>query len=236
MPRTNLGDQFSVEQRKAWQPKIICRNTFRFTQDGETVIRLHSTDIVRKLADGSVVLNCGGWKSATTKDRMNSHLPAGYRLSQERGVWSVNGVPYFDGMNIPYDVVKPQKASAKAEKTDLALRASIRKFVAKCDKFECLPAPSSGDCWFCSMVVSSPEKDKGKSLGDASGNHTHIREHVKQGYLHGSLILNALKWAGYRDPSLIWQMSNADLKRGEKPSMVKRALKRYLYRQCGLAA
>lgn len=121
MPRTNLGDQFNSEQRKAWQPKIICRNTFRFVRDGETVIRLHSTDIVRKLIDGSVVLNSGGWKSVTTKDRMNAQLPDGYRLMQEKGVWYVGRgwndaarVPYFDGMNVPRDVVKPQVKSAKA--------------------------------------------------------------------------------------------------------------------------
>jgi hypothetical protein len=113
----------------------------------------------------------------------------------------------------------------------LELRAAIRKFVAKCDKFECLPKPENGDCWLCSMH----DKD-GKSWGDHSGDHEHIRSHIQEGYLHGSLILNALKWAGYRNPGLIWQMSNRDLSEGKKPDMVKRALKRYLCRQCGLAA
>lgn len=231
MPRTNLSDQFTPAERKAFGVKIIQRNTFRFTLGSETVIRLHGTDIVRKLLDGSVVLNSGGWKTVTTKDRMNTHMPSGYYLSQKSGVWSVNGIPYFDGMNVPHDVVKPQAKSTKAEKSDLALRASIKKFVAKCDKFECLPEPSSGDCWFCCLRTQD-----GKSLGDSAGDKEHVYSHIKEGYLHGSLILNALQWAGYRNPGFVWQMENADLKRGKKPTMIKRALKRYLYRQCGLVS
>ncbi len=101
---------------------------------------------------------------------------------------------------LPRDILKPKAAGAKQEKRELALREQIRKFVARCDKFERLPEPFSGDCWFCAL-------------------------HDKDGK----------KWAGYRDPSFIWHMSNRDLREGKKPDTVKRALKRYLYRQCGLA-
>jgi hypothetical protein len=78
--------------------------------------------------------------------------------------------------------------------------------------------------------------DKGESLGDVSGDKSHILSHIQEGYLHGSLIINALKWAGYRQPQFIWQLANSDLQRGRKPDQIKRALKRYLYRQCGLVS
>lgn len=246
--RTNLRDQFDETQRKEFVPKIIARNTFRFTREGETVIRLHSTDIVTKHKDGSVTLNSAGWKTVTTKKRMNGALPAGYHLWQERDAWFVskNGasweesraskVPYFDGIRVPqcFDKVSPKGAAN--EKRETKLRADIKKFVGKLDKLECLPIPSNGDCWYCMMKVSSPAKDTGKSLGEATGDNEHIRAHVKEGYLHGSLIINALKWAGYRDPGFIFAMDNADMAKGKRPNMVKRALKRYLYRQMGLVS
>lgn len=237
--RTNLSSQFDAGQRKAFSPKIIARNTFRYTVGDETVIRLHATDIVRKRPDGSVILESGGWKTVTTKDRMNGALPAGYSLSQSSGMWSIRrhsdgaSVAYFDGIQVPqcFDnaSTKGEKVAAREEK----LRKDIRKFVSKLDKLECLPEPSQGDCWFCAMR----DKD-GKSMGD-HGSSDHIIEHIKEGYLHGSLIWNALKWAGYSSPEFIWQLENADRKQGRKlhnGGNVKRALKRYLYRQCGLVS
>lgn len=242
MPRTNLTDQFNASQRSEWKPKIVKRNTFRFQRDGETVIRLHKTDIVTKHSDGSVTLNSGGWKTVTTKDRMNDHLPGGAILYSDRGQWyigksyqdrysSKTSVPYFDGIRVPqcFDHM-PAKAAAN-EKRELKLRAQIKKLVAKCDALDKLPEPDSGDCWFCCL-----HDDKGKSWGEASGDNEHVLSHVKEGYLHGSLILNALKWAGYRDPSFIWHLENDRREKGEKPDFVKRALRRYLQRQCGLVS
>ena len=243
MPRTNLSSQFDAIQRKEWAPKIVKRNTFKFQRDGETVIRLHGTDIVTKHADGSVTLNSAGWKTVTTKDRMNDHMPGDARLQQESGAWFISHgwqrdgrVPYFDGIRVPQCFDKPNAKGAATEKKEKALRASIRKFVGKCDKLTELPAPSQGDCWYCMMHVTSPEKDKGKSLGEATGNSEHVAGHVKEGYLHGSLIMNALRWAGYRQPEFIWQMANSDMARGRKPDQIKRVLKRYLYRQLGLVS
>lgn len=239
--RTTLSSQFDTDQRKEWKPKIVARNTFRYERDGETVVRLHETDIVRKLSDGSVILNSGGWKTVTTKDRMNYHLPVGYSLYQERGLWYVvrqedrTRVAYFDGIMVPDCFTKMPAKAAQEEKREKKLRVQIKKFVDKLDKLECLPEPGAGDCWYCSMRIVDG-KNAGKSLGEVSAHNDHILEHVRQGYLHGSLILNALKWTGYRMPGVIWQMANQDLKAGQKLANVKRALKRYLYRQCGLVS
>src|SRR5258708_1370256 len=124
--RTNLSSQFTPDQRAAYKLRIVKRNTFQFERDGETVIRLHETDIVRK-RNGYVILNSGGWKTVTTKDRMNDHLPAGYRLFSDHGQWYVapwrgswetlkrERVPFFDGMAIPNDVIKPKYKSVASE-------------------------------------------------------------------------------------------------------------------------
>ncbi len=248
MGRTNLRDQFDATERAQWKPKIIARNTFRFERDGETVIRLHGTDIVTKHKDGSVTLNAGGWKTVTTKDRMNGAMPAGYMLLQKAGAWFVRKgswhedgaqIPFFDGMKVPQCFEHMPAKAAANEKRETKLRADIKRFVGKLDKLECLPEPSSGDCWYCMMTVKEPSKDAGKSLGEATGNNEHIRSHIKEGYLHGSLIMRALKWAGYCEPGFIFAMEQSDRKQKRKlhnGGNVKRALRRYLYRQLGLVS
>lgn len=234
--RTNMRDQFTAAERAEWRPKIIARNTFRYTREDETVIRLHATDVARVLPSGAVVLNSGGYKTVTTKDRMNTVLK-GYSLYQSKGLWYVRRysdgktVPYYDGIMVPkcFDVSGPaHRAAERNEKRETALRAKVLKFVKQLDKLECLPNPSQGDCWLCSLQ----DKD-GHQWGE--GDPSHILSHVRESYLHGSLILNALKWAGYNNPGFIWQLGNRDLKEGKTPWHAKNALRRYLYRQLGLA-
>jgi hypothetical protein len=230
MPRTNLSSQFDSATIKATKARIVKRNTFARQEGDETVIRLHGTDIVRKRANGSVVLNSAGWKTVTTKDRMNDHMPAGFMLQQEKGQWYVgkgwgdeNRVPYFDGFVVPDDYAKPRQVGAKVAKKEDALRKQIRKFVCDVPLKGPFPEPSNGDCWYCRMQT----KD-GKSLGDAIGDTEHIRAHIKERYMFGSLLVNAMRWAGRRRPEILYQMGAGDL--------VRRDLKRYLYRQCGLVS
>ena len=123
MPRNNLKDQFTPEQRKQFQPRIIARNTFRYKDGQNIVTRLHSTDIVKELGDGRYQLNSGGWRTVTTKNRMNMSL-CGYHLYQKAGAWYVckgnygytGGIPYFDGMILPDAFNKPNKGEKVAAK------------------------------------------------------------------------------------------------------------------------
>ena len=233
MSRTNLRDQFTPEQRAASRPKIIAPNTFCY-QDGDcTVIRLHSTDIVRELSPGRYRLDSGGWRTITTKDRMQSAIGS-FRLWQDKGQWFVGDgeqtVPYYDGMILPDAFKSGGKANKKAS-AELKLRERVKKFAKKLDGLKALPAPENGDCWLCGM-----RDDKGVSMGEHGYDKGHLLSHIKEGYLHGSLILNALKFVGYRDPAFIWQTENSCRARGENPHFAKNALKKYLYRKLGLVS
>ena len=243
MSRTNLRDSIRPGMLAAGtKAKIIARNTFRFTApDGATVTRLHQTDIVRALPGGRFQLDSKGWRTVTTKDRMATVIvAAGYRMWSNKGSWYVGtgqpdvpAVPYYDGMILP-DAFKAPAKGAAAEKKEQSTRKAIKLFCDKLDKMPELPAPSNGDCWLCCM------KDKaGQSMGEMGGTDSdreHLRTHLKEGYLHGSLILNALQFAGYGDVSLIWHMENRDRKEGRKSTWAKRALRKYLYRKLGLVA
>lgn len=71
----------------------------RRVDERSIALRLHETDVLtwhapqgsgRALtgADaGTVTLDSGGWRTVTTKARMNDYLPPGWRLWSERGTW-----------------------------------------------------------------------------------------------------------------------------------------------------
>lgn len=96
----------------------IANNTFaRDEANGDHIIRLHDTDIVIFHDDGTVTLNSGGWRTVTTKRRINQLLPAGWGVVQRGGKWFFNvhsletGVtqyeaPFFDGMRVALKLAK----------------------------------------------------------------------------------------------------------------------------------
>lgn len=72
------------DSRKVGVATVVSRR-----DDGSIALRYHSTDVVTARPDGTVTLRSGGWRTVTTKKRINSVLPAGFRLWQERFEWHV---------------------------------------------------------------------------------------------------------------------------------------------------
>jgi hypothetical protein len=78
--------------------------------NGDVGIILHATEVVTIHADGTYTLRSGGWRTLTTKDRMNTYCP--YRVTQCKGEWSVSHydgethhtIEYFNGMRISRDM------------------------------------------------------------------------------------------------------------------------------------
>ena len=79
--------------------------TATIREDNTVAIRLHTTNVVVIGNDGTVTLNSGGWKTATTKQRMNQYLN-NHTVFQKRGEWFVwNRVDdtteeFFDGIKL----------------------------------------------------------------------------------------------------------------------------------------
>lgn len=86
--------------------------TIRRLPHGEVVVRYHATDILIAHPDGNVVLNSGGWRTATTKKKINQYLFAAH-IYQAAGVWYLVGsnhtAEFFDGITLRIDneVVAP---------------------------------------------------------------------------------------------------------------------------------
>lgn len=235
MPRTNLRDALP----DIANAKIVARNTFAYMRlDGTKVFRLHYTDIVEILPDGRVKLRSGGFKTVTTKDRLNRFAP-GLSIYSIRGTWYVRSTdrelacPFFDGMILPDAFDKPSKIPEKEAK----LKASIKKFV--CDTIPAkgeLPKPDNGDCWFCLMIDAEPpvtRESNGHTVHDPrpKRNNDHLIEHIRQKYMTGSLIVNALRANGIADKGIGYYLSGfmGDNKR------VRSMVQKYLGKRLGLA-
>ena len=87
------------------QTRVGNHATTTFTENGVTKIVYHNTPVV-SFSDKEIVLNTGGWKTSTTKTRMNqasSQFDLGFHVKQEKGYWiaSYKGIEYhFIGHSI----------------------------------------------------------------------------------------------------------------------------------------
>lgn len=75
------------EMLKGRNSKKIGNNTSLVDLENRIVIRLHNTNVVTFYEDGRTLLNSGGWKTVTTKDRMNKYLPTPWKVLQEKFEW-----------------------------------------------------------------------------------------------------------------------------------------------------
>lgn len=201
--------------------KLVLPNTVQYTKpNGDVCFRFHHTDIIIKHKDGSFTLTSGGWKTKTTKERLNELT--GSRISQSRGIWFIGDVPFQDGMKIkPNGEIANAKEYQKQANNELLMIKRINTYIKPILTLPELPKPSSGDCWLC--------------LGLPSSDAEHIRNHIEEGYLFGSIIVNALKWAGYTKESISYFMTCIPGGNTLRKT-VQTALRRYIKRQLGLAS
>lgn len=238
--------------------RIVANNTIRYTTTaGDTVIRLHDTDIVVYWSDGTISLNSGGWQTVTTKDRMNRALAGDYRpgapipwqnrpaiswsVGSDKGAWylwkrnrnperySGKWEPFADGMRFDPVTGRVQGAGDPAEQAEI--RKLVTTFARKIRTADSLPEPNNGDCWGCLMRADDGSYPMGADC---------LLEHCREGYIHGSLILRAMRWAGYQDMGIQIHTGWGGINGPRLPSRPfdapARAVKRYILRQNGLAA
>lgn len=87
------------------QEKKLANNTVIYRgDDGSIGVRLHRTTVVRYFRNGDVMLDSGGYRTVTTKQRINQLLPGMIGLSQRDYNWTVENrylgtkEPFRDGM------------------------------------------------------------------------------------------------------------------------------------------
>ena len=211
-------------------------NNTRAIMRGENVaVRLHQTDILTFSPDGAVTYNSGGWRTVTTKDRMNEYGPA--RIWSDRGTWhiSVNGEGkvYAEGCKVKDGRIFGAAANDKKEK---AIRSQVgvyvKEYMRRLNSGE-IPAPSSGDCWGCCMRTDKGERPM--------GGKDHIISHIQEKYYVPSLVYAAVENMGgsIAEKHTVRALTVKDCEPWPGDFINKqigRHLRKYMLRELGLAA
>jgi uncharacterized protein YegP (UPF0339 family) len=227
--------------------KFVAQNTIEYIREnGERVIRLHLTDIITFKTNGDIVLNSGGYRTVTTKDRINKFLPPGWHIWQEKRIWYLNrlkdrktmtwtnnkDIVFNDGRTLH----KRGRVSGKgpSPKELLKLQGKIAKYVHGYmgELFAGnVPAPSGGDCWSCLFFDKMPNPDS-----------SHILCHFDEPYYVPTLLMRAVEdlpvsRAASHVLGYLWNHHDQEAKYWTNlaKSQLGKSLKRYLNGRLGLA-
>lgn len=186
--------EFIADGRSKVQRTVANNTVVRVVNEGKDIaVRLHDTDVVCHNGNGTITLSSGGWKTKTTKDRLNTFTEAG--ISQKAGVWYMkDGSLFYDGIVIKADgtPIKPKQPKAHEKKLK-AIKKQAKEYAhgyVEALKKGLIDYPNGGDCWYCLMFK------------DVSKSNEHLKSHIKEKYYVPSLLVNAGREAGYRDEQI----------------------------------
>jgi hypothetical protein len=177
------------------------------TSEHSIGIKLHETIVVNYFDDGKIQLNTDGWKTITTRDRMN-YWQNDFEIYQMKFIWYLlykdNKYLFQDNMilfpsgkvELNGKVIKPM--SSNNEKKLLKLKTKTDKyckeFIDKFFKHE-IEKPNQGDCFYCQGMVEQAELINGKiEITGMCTNGDHILSHIKENYFVPTLLNNAIQW------------------------------------------
>lgn len=176
----------------------LTNNTYlEKNDDGSYAIRLHKTQII-KLYPGKTVLNSGGYRTVTTKARLNEFTM--FDVIQNKGIWYVRKNWMDDAVVVFADGITYENGewTGQGENPDKMreLRKQAKQYAKDYTKALFagdVPKPNAGDCFYCSMIVQPPSIDAGRSLGEVAGGGDHIVSHIEEKYYVPSLLVNAIR-------------------------------------------
>lgn len=192
-PKTKAEVLEGVDVGMICKSRFVAKNTieYKLAGSGDVCTRLHNTTVCIVRPNGQVMLDTGSWQTPTTRDRMNGALPAGWGVSQAKGLMYVHTpagcFPHVDKAWY-FSNGKPKKptlhrAEPEKYKKDMKL---IKAYCTELNKMvETNSLQTSGDPWI--------------SVDEETGlyGETYVREWLGERYVFSSIIVNAFIWAGY---------------------------------------
>lgn len=181
------------------EKRKLANNTYLERRGAAIAVRLHQTDIVTFSPNGVVTLTSGGWGTATTKERINQF--ASTRISQRSSIWYMgDGSLFYDGLQLKDGVVLKPRQTEKHESVvkDIKQRAKAyaQAYVTAIESGS-VDVPSAGDCWACLFEMQGATPQRPAPLGTY-----HLEDHMAENYFVPSLLVNAMRSAGYRDDQM----------------------------------
>ena len=171
---TQLNELAQTKKRK------LGNNTYLVVRDDNGYgIRLHDTEVVIHYKD-RIVLNSGGYKTLTTKARMNDYST--HTIYQKNHVWYVdNEIPFKDGITLYNNGTI--KGQGKDPKETIKLTKRVKQYSKDYAKEFIkgnIPKPSNGDCWGCLFHKN----------GKPTIAKDHIFSHLEDKYYVPSMLYN----------------------------------------------
>jgi hypothetical protein len=177
---------FMEDGRNPKDRPISSRASTRVQRRDENTIavKYHETDVVTYKADGTYILDSGGWKTKTTQARIEEYTP--FYINQIDGVWFLssvladNTINFKDGIEIHIDQDR-QEITAEGQKrweqveNDSNLRKKITEYskaVSEALVNGELEAPSRSDCEECRELLKYTDGEYHRTTPG------HIRQHV----------------------------------------------------------
>lgn len=219
--------------------------------DAAIAIKYHATDVLTFHADGRTVYDSGGWRTVTTKARLNSYGPLG--IITERGVWYVcrpgerdSRLTYADRLTVsPEGNIEGTGVTPDERGDKRAVKTFVAAYMAAFERGE-VSAPGAGDCWFCGMREVNTSRPLGEVQGDQA---SHIRGHFAEPYYVPSFLVRAMEVFGAAPACRNWVAAYWDTSApADAAAQVKegfyakfgreqcaKMLRRYLLRQLGYA-
>lgn len=233
--------------------KVAHNTVSRLEGEDTIIISYHDSDIVT-MQYNKIILDSCGYKTLTTKERLNWYIPSPFSLYQQNHVWYVlnykNGETHIfkDGLtfqlsNDDWRVDLSTCGKVNDVKKINALKDKIKTYVNNyIDKLMTgeIGAPDGGDCWLCYFQVEG----ENISWGEKSKDVSHLEEHFKERYYVPSLLMNAIRafpisqfaqgvlyelwYENETKHDVSWGL-------GIVQSQVKSSLTKFLYRQFNIA-
>lgn len=190
--------------------KKIARNTVKaIYPDNTVIIRYWNTNVITINPDSSIVLNSGGYHTKTTKTRIEENTDLS--VCQEKGIWYIwtnrskpgarDHSMFYDGITIDKNGKITSGIKVSPDKVINQFRKDTGKLVKMITK-DNIPLPDSGDCLVCRFDLASH-----KATPD------HLISHVREQYLHGSLIWLCLDLSGFNPRTHIQMKFDDNIRR-----------------------
>ena len=249
----NAADYLGKKDERPYTRGRLQFNRIQRRTADSIAMELHGHDVVVWHQDGRTVLDSCGWRTPTTKERMNECVPFG-GVSQRKGQWYFSTGPwddrtefvFEDNMVLNSDGSVSGVGSPDTVKKNKKLRTQIQKFsadfTAALYRGE-ISQPGPGDCFGCQF------HEKGKPGGKMMGMD-HYLSHISKGerYFVPSMLSNAMQAMGAsqamnmtiaahmnKEPERAWPEGARDGKEGFIHQGIRRQLTRFLYRELGIA-
>jgi len=222
-------------QGRCKNSRKLANNTYLQRRDnGEIAVLLHNTDIVTFKPNGVTVLNSGGWRTPTTKARINDYSPA--HIYQSGGVWYMGRYnaesPLFeDGIEIGSDglPLNPVFNDQQKDKKRRALLRKIKAYAKLCADSCPIPEPSGGDCWGCYFVSED---------GQSAMGTDHLLSHFDESYVVPSLVYRACKRYGISPIAGAYLTGQQNIGSFDQVAkkQIEKAVYRFIKNEFGIAA